>query len=113
MVTVDDVRRLAKTLPRTTEHLIRDRVKFRVGSLVYVAFSRDETIMGFGYPKEARESLVASEPDKFRMPSQSDMRYNWVLVELAQLDQDEMTELVLDAWRMVVPKKVARERLGD
>lgn len=113
MVTVEDVRRLAKTLPRTTEHLIRDRVKFRVGSLVYVSFSPDETIMGFGYPKDAREALVASEPHKYRMPSQSDMRYNWVLVELAQLDQDEMTELVLDAWRMVVPKKVARERLGD
>jgi hypothetical protein len=113
VVTVEDVRRLAMTLPRTTEHLIHDRVKFRVGSLVYVSFSRDETIMGFGFPKEERASLVESEPDKFHLPSASDMRYNWVLVELARLDEDEMTELVLDAWRMVVPKYVARERLGE
>jgi hypothetical protein len=93
--------------------LVRDRVKFRVGRLVYVAFSRDETLMGFGFPKEEREALVASEPHKFTLPKKSDMRYHWVVVRLAEIDQDEMEELVLDAWRMVVPKKVAAERLGD
>jgi hypothetical protein len=106
MVTVEDVRRLASTLPRSSEHLIRDRVKFRVGSIVYVAFSRDETIMGFGFPKEERAALVAAEPDKFSLPSESDMRYQWVHVRLAAIDVPEMEELVLEAWRMVVPKKV-------
>jgi len=107
MVTVDDVRRLARTLPRTEEHLIRDRVKFRIGQIVYIAFSRDEKIMEFAFPKEERAALVAAEPDKFFMPSQSDMRFNWVCVHLAALDEPEMRELVLDAWRMCVPKKVA------
>ena len=74
MVTVDDVRRVALDLPGTTEHLIRDRVKFRVKQLVYVAFSRDETVMGFGFPKEERVALVESEPDKFLMPPTSDLR---------------------------------------
>jgi hypothetical protein len=109
MVTVDDVRRLALELPGTTEHLIRDRVKFRVKQLVYVAFSRDETVMGFGFPKEERVALVESEPDKFLMPPTSDLRYNWVDVRMAALDIDEMTELVTDAWTMVVPKYVARQ----
>jgi hypothetical protein len=109
MVTVDDVRRVALGLPGTTEHLIRDRVKFRVKQLVYVAFSRDETVMGFGFPKEERVALVESEPDKFLMPSTSDLRYHWVDVRMAALDVDEMTELVTDAWTMVVPKYVARE----
>jgi hypothetical protein len=109
MVTVDDVRRVALGLPGTTEHLIRDRVKFRVKQLVYVAFTRDETVMGFGFPKEERVALVESEPDKFLMPSTSDLRYNWVDVRMATLDVDEMTELVTDAWTMVVPKYVARE----
>jgi hypothetical protein len=112
-VTIDDVRELASTLPRSYEVLVRDRVKFRVGRLVYVAFSRDETLMGFGFPKEEREALVASEPHKFMLPKPSDMRYHWVVVRLAEIDHDEMEELVLDAWRMVVPKKVAAERLGD
>ena len=113
MVTIEDVRALARELPRTEEALVRDRVKFRVGSIVYLAFSRDETLMGFAFPKEEREALVGSEPDKFSMPGTSDLRYNWVVVRLAAIDHEEMRELVLDAWRMVVPKRVAKEHLGD
>ncbi len=113
MVEVEDVRRLALTLPRTEEALVHDRVKFRVRGLVYVAFSRDETIMGFGYPKHARTALVAGEPHKFLMPAPSDERFNWVRARLSELDPDEMHELVIDAWRMVVPKFLARERLGS
>ncbi|HLU54927.1 MAG TPA: MmcQ/YjbR family DNA-binding protein [Pseudonocardia sp.] len=107
MVTVDEVRRLARSLPRTSEHLIHDRVKFRVGRIVYVAFSRDETVMGFAYPKHERDALIASDPAKFHLPSASDMRFNWVHAWTAALDEEEMRELVLDAWRMVVPKRVA------
>jgi hypothetical protein len=107
VVTVEDVRSLAMSLPRTTEALVRDRVKFRVGRIVYIAFSRDETVMGFAFPKEEREALVRSEPDKFMMPGASDLRYHWVEVRLEALDVLEMRELVLDAWRMVVPKSVA------
>jgi hypothetical protein len=106
MVTVDDVRRVAQDLPRSEEHLIRDRVKFRVGKIVYVAFSRDETVMGFGYPKPERASLVAAEPHIFHLPGESDLRFHWVQAWLSKLDEDRMTELVLDAWRMCVPKKV-------
>jgi hypothetical protein len=113
MVTIDDVRALAETLPRSYEVLVRDRVKFRVGRIVYLAFSRDETQMGFGFPKEEREALVASEPHKFLMPSKGDLRYHWVEVRLDAIDEEEMRELVLDAWRMVVPKRVAAEHLGE
>jgi hypothetical protein len=109
MVTIDDVRALAETLPRSTEALVRDRVKFRVGRIVYLAFSRDETEMGFAFPKEEREALVAAEPEKFVMPGASDLRYHWVDVRMAALNRTEMRELVLDAWRMVVPKSVAAE----
>ena len=57
-VTVDDIREIALALPRTTEALVSDRVKFRVGRLVYLALSRDETLMGFAFPKEERRALV-------------------------------------------------------
>jgi hypothetical protein len=107
MVTIEEVRSLALGLPRTTEGLVRGRVKFRVGRIVYLAFSHDETVMGFAFPKEWREALVDSEPDKFMLPGQSDLRYNWVHVRLAAIEADEMRELVIDAWAMVVPKRVA------
>jgi len=107
MVTAEDVRRVAGALPRIEEHLIRDQVKFRVGRLVFVAIASDERSMGFGFPKEERAALVASEPHKFHMPVPSDERYNWVRVWLDAIDQEEMEELVVEAWRMVVPKRVA------
>jgi hypothetical protein len=113
MVTIEDVRALASTLPRSYEALVGDRVKFRVGRLVYLAFSRDETMMGFAFPKEEREALIASEPDKFLMPKRSDMRYNWVVVKLEAIDGKEMRAIVHEAWRMVVPKKVVAEHLGE
>jgi hypothetical protein len=107
MVTIDDVRALAERLPRSEVAVVRDRVKFRVGRIVYLAFSRDETLMGFAFPKEERDALIASEPQKFMMPKPSDQRYRWLVVRLAAIDIVEMREIVLDAWRMVVPKKVA------
>src|ERR671931_1824729 len=113
MTTIESVRKLALSLPRTYEALVRDRVKFRVGRIVYLAFSRDETLMGFAFPKEEREALVGSEPDKFMMPGRSDMRYNWAVVRLRAIDNVEMREIVIEAWRMVVPKRVAAEHLGD
>ena len=112
LATIDDVRPLAARLPRSYEVLVRDRVKFRVGRIVYLAFSRDETLMGFAFPKEVRDLLVRSEPGKFVMPRPSDLRYNWVRVRLAAVETSEVRELVIDAWRMVVPKTVAAEYLG-
>jgi hypothetical protein len=104
MVTADDIRGCALALPRTTEHLIRDQVKFRVGKIVYVALSPDETVMGFGFPKEERDALIAAEPAKFSLPRLSDQRFHWVHAQLAGLGVAEMRGLVTDAWRMCVPK---------
>lgn len=106
-VTIDDARAIAATLPRSYEAVVRDSMRFRVGRIVYAAFYDDETIMGFGFPKEEREALVASEPDKFLMPRPSDMRFRWVCVRLAAIDADELRELLVEAWRMCVPKKVS------
>ena len=106
-VTVDDVRAFAVTLPRSTEVVVRGRLKFRIGKIVYLAFSRDGETMGFGFPKEWREALVEAEPETFSLPDESDMRFNWVHVRLSAIDADEMRELVEGAWAMVVPKRVA------
>jgi hypothetical protein len=112
VVNIDDVRSVVAGFPRSYEALVRDRVKFRVGRIVYLAFSRDERLMGFAFPKEERDALVESEPDKFMMPGRSDLRYNWVVVRLDAIDPAEMREIVTEAWRMVVPKRVAADYLG-
>ena len=108
MAVIEDVRPLGAGLERSYQVYLRGRLKFRVKQIVYVAFSLDETVMGFAYPKEERAALVVGEPDKFRLPSASDLRFNWVHADLAVLDPTEARELVVDAWRMVVPKKLSR-----
>jgi hypothetical protein len=108
-VTADDVRRLTTALPRTTEGLVRDSPRWRIGRIVYAALSPDEEFLGFAYPKEGRDALVTGEPDKFLMPRTSDLRYNWVHARMDALDLDELRELIVDAWRMCVPKKVVAE----
>jgi hypothetical protein len=107
VITVDDVREFALTLPRAYEVFVRGRVKFRVGQIVFVAFSRDETTMGFGFPKEWRQALVETSPEKFLLPGESDLRFNWVCVRTDAIEVEEMRELVLDAWALCVPKYVS------
>ena len=111
MAVLADVRAIAMSLPRTSEHLIRDHVKFRVGRLVYASVSPDEERIGFGFPKEERAALVASRPDTFMMPLPSDERYQWVRARLPVLDEDELRELLVDAWCMVMPKTIAASYL--
>jgi len=100
---------LARTLPRSSEAFVRGRVKFRIGRIVYLSFSRDGTLMGFAFPKEFRAALVESEPEKFSLPSATDMRYHWLVVRLVAIDEEEMRDLVEGAWAFCVPKFVAEE----
>jgi hypothetical protein len=111
MVTVHDVRELALSLPRTQEHLIRDQVKFRVGKIVYAAISADETIIGFGFPKDERAALIAAEPGRFFLTRPSDERYQWIDTPMDCISLAEMREFITDAWRMVVPKRLAAAHL--
>ncbi|WP_183094386.1 MmcQ/YjbR family DNA-binding protein [Nocardioides stalactiti] len=108
MAVVDDVRPLGEQLERSYLAWVRGSLRFRVGQIVYAGFSQDETVMGFAFPKEERAALVAGEPHKFVLPRDSDLRFNWVHARLAELDPVEARELVVDAWRMVVPQKLAR-----
>ena len=108
-VTVEEVRAFAATLPRSYEVFVRGRLKFRVGRIVFLSFSKDGTVMGFGFPKDWRPALVESEPEKFSLPSESDMRYSWVHARLDKLDPDEMRDLVENAWALCVPQRVVDE----
>ena len=108
-VSVDEIRELAASLPRSYEAHVHGRVKFRSGQIVYLSLAADGSTMGCGFPKEFREAAVEAEPEKFALPSESDMRFNWIHVNLAALDRDEMRDLVEGAWSRAVPKYVAEE----
>ena len=77
----------------------------RAGRHLTGAFTGD----GFGHPREWREALVNSDPEKFLMPTGGDLRYQWVCARMDKLEVPEMRDFVLDAWAMCVPKKVLAE----
>jgi hypothetical protein len=104
MVTADDVRRVGLALPRAYEFHTGGRAELKVRQIVFVGFSKDEELMGFGYPKDARDGLIESDPETFFLPPARDLRYQWVCAHLDRLDPVEMRELVVDAWRMCSPK---------
>jgi hypothetical protein len=108
-VTVADVQEVARTLPRASEAWVRGRLKFRVGQIVFLSFSKDGETMGFGFPKDWRAALVEAEPEKFSLPSESDMRFHWVHVQLEAIDAEEMRDLVENAWAMCAPKFLVEE----
>jgi hypothetical protein len=113
MVTVEDVRRVATDLPRSYEVVVRGRIKFRVGQIVYLAVAPDEQTIGLGFPREERAAALAAGPDKFLPPRPSDERYQWIELNLAAVEYDELRELILDAWSLCVPKKVRAEYFGE
>jgi hypothetical protein len=107
MATGEDVRAIVDGLPRAYERQVGRRAKFRVGSYVFAALSEDESLLGFAVPKDERDGLVASEPDKFLPPLPQDERYNWMRLRMSAVDREELRELLTDAWAMCVPKRVA------
>ncbi|WP_371406898.1 MmcQ/YjbR family DNA-binding protein [Kribbella sp. NBC_00662] len=113
VVDLTDIREITADLPRSYEVLVRDRIKFRVGQIVYLAVAADEQTIGLGFPREERAAALAAEPDKFLPPRPSDERFQWIELNLAAVDYDELRELILDAWSMCVPKKVRAAYFGD
>jgi hypothetical protein len=109
VVTPDEIRALAQTLPRSYEVFVRGRIKFRVGQIVWLALARDGERMGCAFPKEMRQAAVEAEPQKFELPGESDMRFNWIHVRLDAIDAEEMRDLVEEAWSRAVPLYVAQE----
>jgi hypothetical protein len=107
VVTADDIRLIVRDLPRAYEAVVRDRVKWRVGRIVFAALSRDETVLGFGFPRELRTAALVNEPELFLPPARSDERYQWLQARMDVLDADRLEELIVDAWTMCVPKSVS------
>ena len=108
MVTIDDVRAVASTLPRSYE-VVRPRGASSSASATinYQAFSRDEKLMGLAFLKEERERADRDRAAQVHAP----LRESGPPVSLggreaaAALDAAELRDLVIDAWAMVVPKK--------
>ena len=106
---LDTVRRLALALPRTEERpSYNDTASFRVKSRGMFAREREdgETIaLKIDYGE--RRALVAMQPETFQVTPHYE-NYPWVIVRLASVDEGELEELLIEAWRLTASKTAVK-----
>jgi len=103
MVTEDDVRRVALSLPATVEKPYHRLPSFRVASKLFIRIHElADTLFARCANLEERDELLEAEPEKFFITPHYD-GCPAVLVRLGQAGFDEVAALVTEAWRICAP----------
>lgn len=98
MVSEDDVRRLALSLPATTERSSYGTPGFRVQDKLFARIHEQPGVLVLWRDSvEDREVLVAAEPEKFFTTTHY-AGHPSVLLRLASIDRAELRELLAEAW---------------
>jgi len=105
MITSEEVRQLALSLPEVDELETWGHPTFRVRDKIFATLSADEQTAGVKASLEDQEELIASDPQTFAVASYTG-RFGWVSVQLSTVDLDEMRELIIDAWRTTASKRL-------
>jgi len=104
VVTFDTVRKLALVLPETEESTWFGTPAFKVRGKSFSRL-RDDGDLVVKIPSGHREALIRAKPDTyFVTPHYRDHPY--VLVRLANADEEELADLLADAWAMSAPKRL-------
>jgi len=106
MATEDDVRRIALSLPETSERLYNRLPGFQVRKQLFIRIHElDDALLVSCANLEERDELLAAEPDKFFITPHYD-GYPAVLVRLGEVDREELSELITESWRLNAPKRL-------
>jgi hypothetical protein len=105
VITPEEVRQLALSLPEVEERETRGYPTFRVRNKIFVTLSASDRTASFKTSLENQEELIALDPETFRVASYTG-RFGWTRVQLSRVDHDLMRELVIEAWRRIVPKRL-------
>ncbi|MFB4300499.1 MmcQ/YjbR family DNA-binding protein [Actinomadura sp. NTSP31] len=127
MATCDDVRRIALALPETEETRKGLGPKWTVKGKLF-ALERplrksdlealgdtapDGPILGARVPDiGAKEALLADDPAVYFTTPHFD-GYPMILVRLDEIQPDELEELLVEAWLVQAPKRLAAQYLAE
>ncbi|MER6461356.1 MmcQ/YjbR family DNA-binding protein [Streptomyces sp. NPDC001288] len=114
MPEAEDVRRIALSLPDTSEKTAWNMPTFRVAGKMFATLPEEETSIAVRCPKEERDELVLAEPGKFWIAGH-EAQFAWVRVRLAALeDEAELRDILADSWRQAAPPRLldAHPRVG-
>lgn len=106
MPNADDVRRIALSLPDTTEKTAWNMPTFRVAGKMFATLPEDETSLAVRCPKEERDELVLAEPGKFWIAGH-EAQFAWVRARLGALEgEEELRDILADSWRQAAPPRL-------
>jgi len=105
MITSDELRLIALSLPEATERETWGESTFRAGEKIFVMLSPEGNRASVKASVEDQAALVAREPGTFSVAAYVG-RYGWITVQLASADPEEIRELIVDAWRRTAPKRL-------
>ena len=106
VVTEEDVRQVALSLPGSAERPYNRLPSFRAGGQLFLRIHELPDVFFVRCAGlEERDELLKSEPGKLFITPHYE-GYPGILVRLSQVDPGEMTEIVTDAWRACAPKRL-------
>ena len=106
MVTEDDVRRICVSLPGAAEKPYNRLSSFRVrGTLFLRIHELPDVVFVRCRDLEERDELLKAEPGTFFITAHYE-GYPGVLVRLGEVDLDELSELVIESWRVCAPRRM-------
>jgi hypothetical protein len=110
MVTFDRVREIALALPGAEEAVSYGTPSFKVRGKLFARRREDGTLM-VKTELGRREALIETQPDRyFTTPHYAD--YPSVLVRLEHADEEDLADLLADAWLLVAPKRMAASHVA-
>ena len=127
MATWEDVRRIALALPETGEAVSRDLRQWRVKDKLFVwerplrrgdiealgADAPDGPILGARVEHlGAKEALLADDPGVFFTTPHFD-GYAAILVRLDRITVEDLNEVIVEAWLVRAPKRVAKAYIEE
>lgn len=104
----ETVRRLALSLPDTQEVEQFGTVSFRVRGKIFAQFSKDQSEILVKLAAPLQTSLITAEPDIF-ISEPHWGGYGWTRIRLATLPVETLRPLLVQSWRLIGPKTMARD----
>jgi hypothetical protein len=106
-VTFADVCRLALKLPDVEQSLSYGRPALKVQGKIFVGFREELDSIALRMSFDRREALMAEDPETFYITDHY-LKYQWILVRLANVRRDALPELLQVGYREALPAKRAR-----
>jgi hypothetical protein len=103
-MTYEDVRRIGLAMPGVAEGTSYGTAALKVKKKLFVRLKEDGDSLVIGMPFEQREALIAEEPEKYYITDHY-LNYEYVLVRLSKVDEEELRDLLKGAHRAATAKK--------